>query len=277
MSEEPTYHYEPAGEGEHRGNPEYLNHHPNAEVDPSRAHDMANGSDDVRTIAADDRREAEEHAQEEQRALARLEEMGDSDSSLRDDYQRDAKNARHDKEESLSSAESWDLTADAREEWAGILHDYPVSEQYREAHPEVSFTSEGMLLVEDYVRRLEEDHTSKKELEKIDRPDWGSKIFPTEIAGAEEDEAHYLERIVSDVEPGSELAALLDNPAATMGEIKEYFRNKAQEYLSAHKNNLERLKKVLEDVKTGKAAEYAGEEPAEENHDSGDAPVANEA
>lgn len=59
-------------------------------------------------------------------------------------------------------AKHYDERASRVEEWAGILHDHPVSEAFREAHPGVDITPESLVYLEDETTWL------KLELEGLD-------------------------------------------------------------------------------------------------------------
>jgi len=68
-----------------------------------------------------------------------------------------------------------DQKAELIENWAGILHDHPVSQKYQDEHPEIQFTPRNMAGVEQYahsiesqIRFIEEQLTDKsKGLESI--------------------------------------------------------------------------------------------------------------
>jgi hypothetical protein len=260
------YVYKPAGDG----NPQYLEKHPNAETDPSRAHDMANAGDDLRSIAVDDRHRAEEAAKREEEAEENLGEWGNKNAVLRSEYENQARSANFEKNQSISSAEMWDSTASAQEEWAGVLHDYPVSEKYQEDHPEARFTPEGLRMLEDHLLNLKFE--AKRELSeeevmgKFNDPNWGSKYLQYELGyGVEPEDDEENEEDHDIAESNPELAAILNNGTATMDDLKNYFRNKEQRYYEESRRKIMRLEKILEDVKSGKASDYTGEEESSEN------------
>jgi hypothetical protein len=60
-------------------------------------------------------------------------------------------------------AKFYDVRAEAIEEWAGILHDHPVSPEYIAAHPDVDFTPQGLLRMEAKQIRLGRELKSVEE------------------------------------------------------------------------------------------------------------------
>jgi hypothetical protein len=259
------YEYKPAGDG----NPEYLEKHPNAETDPSRAHDMANAGDDLRSIAVNDRHRAKEAAKREEEAEQKYDEWG-KDEFLRREYENQARSANFEKNQSISSAEGWDSAASAQEEWAGVLHDHPVSEKYQEDHPEARFTPEGLRMLEDHLLNLKfgakREVSFEEAMEKFNDPNWGSKYLQYELGYGvepEDDEENEKDHDIEEYNP--ELAAILNNGTATMDDLKNYFRNNEQRGYEESRHKIMRLEKILEDVKSGKASDYTGEEGPSEN------------
>jgi len=60
---------------------------------------------------------------------------------------------------------SWnEKNAEGIEEWAGIMHDHPVSESYRQSHPEINFEPREIFLLE---RQAEKDAKAVEELESL--------------------------------------------------------------------------------------------------------------
>jgi hypothetical protein len=242
----------------------------NWEHDGRRAHDMANAGDDLRSIAVDDRRQAEEAAKREEEAEKNLEDWGSKDDFLRREYENQARSANFEKNQSRSSARMWDSAASAQEEWAGVLHDHPVSEKYQEDHPEARFTPEGLRTLEDHLLNLKfeakREVSFEEAMEKFNDPNWGSKYLQYELGYGvepEDDEENEKDHDIEEYNP--ELAAILNNGIATMDDLKNYFRNKERRYYEESRRKIIRLEKILEDVKSGKAFDYTGEEGSSED------------
>jgi len=153
--------------------------------------------------------------------------------------------------------------ANGLEDWAGVLHDHPVSKEYEEAHPEVRFTPEGLLHTwhllqyrKDELARIEEEYASDE--------DWGMVKLPVRLQTYVLDKppipvpgsADYEQRLKeAELEP--ELANLLSNPNTTLDELRGYFKDLEKKQLQGWVDESE---KVLDDVRSGRTGEQVSPE-----------------
>lgn len=141
-------------------------------------------------------------------------------------------------------AEDWrskDDRADKAEEWASILYDNPVSQAYRETHPEVSFTGEGLNLVTDHIALL------KKEIEELQN----------EISEFEQDGQwvqDLVEKVGKDEIAKEEMESLFAQDSTTVGELKAHFKKPYEQKLEKLESKVRLLSEVLDEVKSGKAS-----------------------
>lgn len=147
-----------------------------------------------------------------------------------------------------NSAERLDKDAWKREVWAGILHEYPVSETYIARYPDVEFTPNGLI-------KLERDEVQKWRFVQYDR------------ARCEESEAYinglgWISHIENYREPedieeeydDSELDTLLSSNETTIGELKAHVIKRHREH--NHKRALDAMKTsaLLASVRLGRAS-----------------------
>jgi hypothetical protein len=139
-------------------------------------------------------------------------------------------------------------------EWAGVLHEHPVSREYAEAHPEVSFTPEGLYSFEKSITGDENDIEDAKEM-YADFEEW----VVTQLA-------EVIQKGLADVPPipldtldesnsaniDKEFVTLLINPHTTLADIQNYDKKK---YIGEFQKIIDRKRQILEDIRSGRAAE----------------------
>lgn len=274
--------------------------YPDREQDPERAHSMALEGDSLRTEARDFRQKAQDagelkadwedaETREDKRGVVleadkRLgtkdagfyrdsidsrdaSEIGKDMFSLTED---DSKRIIEGKQRTYfnraiaqaeSAAQRADKDAKAREEWAGILHDHPVSDSYKAAHPEVNFTAEGLVLYsrfEEHQQRILKQHIEslRQSLSHFDDENWGSESLGFLLAPPRHED-DFEEEDDDETEPDEELNRLLDNDSTTIGELKELFKKRRQEQIQYLESEANSLAQVLEDVRSGRASEQS--------------------
>lgn len=228
------------------------NQYPDRVEDVDKAHVMALAGDEFRTQAAHDRSNAELNDQE----AARLAGEGEDRSDL---YSERARGFRQ-------GAERMDKEAGRIEEWAGILHEHPVAQEYIEAHPEVSFTPEGLANFERLLEYQKKDLDEHGEVPEDYSPDWGMVKFPIRLEMAVDKppipvpgSENYQQRL-EESKLDSELASLLSNPNTTLQQLKEYFDQQDRAELQEEHAKVEQMTSVLEDVKSGRTGENSSSE-----------------
>lgn len=175
------------------------------------------------------------------------------------------------------------------ESWADVLHDHPVSEAYKEAHPDVDFSARGLAKIEVAVNRRFREilgevekvsihdclGVSKEALESIDgfynvdltQPtphltlaDLMTDKISDQLAESEQaqDEGDN-EKADTQYAEAKSLARhyreVLTNPHTTLGELSEIYKElyKSQLY-EQQRVNAAIVKRMLEDVKSGRAS-----------------------
>lgn len=137
------------------------------------------------------------------------------------------------------------------EYWAGVLHDNPINENYVTTHPEVDFTPLGLIDLKEQAREArQEAKEAQKALNSFVLKGWMSKNLALNIAsqcyvGYDEFE------ICSS--PDKEACRLLDNDSITMGELKAHYKTSAERHAARTLALSDKLTKVLEDVRRGRA------------------------
>jgi hypothetical protein len=162
-----------------------------------------------------------------------------------------------------SKAERLDQLAKQREEWAGILHDHPVDEAYKDAHPEVSFTPEGLIQLEElagFRAKNAERHKGDFQVaqEEIDKEDWASQNLWHYISPPEFDEELDWEDDEEQQED-AELKELLNNDATTIKDLKEHVKRRLQENTEEVQEEADKLTAILDYVRNGRTAERSPE------------------
>lgn len=156
-------------------------------------------------------------------------------------------------------AKKVDERAERKEDWAGIMHEHPVSDSYKEAHPDVDFDPVSLI-------RLEDD--SKWELEGADAFEKKGKelsgLYVT--GGILTGENHSLESLMYDVATSQEELTklqdrfdnLIKNPETTLGQLSDFYNEILQEaVIKPLRNKANVTKAMLEDIRSGQASESA--------------------
>jgi hypothetical protein len=140
-------------------------------------------------------------------------------------------------------AESHEKNAEMIENWAGILHDRPVSQEYKESHPEVSFRPEGLAHFEQHLEFLKRDLKRLSEQSEDYSLDWALNKLPVRLEESKDDEVL------------AGLASLLSDPKTTLHQLKQYFDLLDRLERQDIQEQVDKMSSVLEDVKSGRASE----------------------
>jgi hypothetical protein len=149
------------------------------------------------------------------------------------------------------SAEELDSMAQRVEKWAAILHDNPVTNEYEKDHDSVRFTGRGLAGAEEWLSHLKDK--DQNGIGFYERPDWGSKTLPKLLHAP--DDVRF-----NGGEPDEAITQLLDRGTTTIDDLRKYFIEQRQK---ENKATIEELTTILDDVKTGRAAEYTGKKDSE--------------
>jgi hypothetical protein len=143
---------------------------------------------------------------------------------------------------------------DAEEKGLVTDTENPVSREYAEAHPEVSFTPEGLYSFEKSITGDENDIEDAEEM-YADFEEW----VVTQLA-------EVIQKGLADVPPipldtldesnsaniDKEFVTLLINPHTTLADIQNYDKKK---YIGEFQKIIDRKRQILEDIRSGRAAE----------------------
>jgi len=148
-------------------------------------------------------------------------------------------------------AELYDKRDKRLEEWAGILHEHPVSQAYHETHLGVTISPESMVSLEDSIKAdLEELEASKKDAEALfgmmleQKPeDPNVSALANELLDRckSSDNAEY-QRIETDIQTAQ---------AAKVNFFKKLYDTTE---IAPRKNEIALWQALLDDVKSGKAS-----------------------
>ena len=164
-------------------------------------------------------------------------------------------------------AKFYDTRAEAIEEWAGILHDHPISQEYVAAHPNVDFSPQGLVRIEAQQIRL------KRELSGVqERNRRGSGLVRLELGAIGYNPSH--------PNGATEVKELLAEVDEEQARVWEAFESEADELslqmTNMHKKLIEevrakplqihigKIEQVLNDVSAGRTNEAQGSESHEE-------------
>lgn len=223
----------------------------NWEHDGAKAHIMAKTGDEDRTEAAEKRKQADEMeipADRRDDVRASMEAMGIPTEKI------DIPEKDHVAESMRQESYYIDRIAAVKEKWAGILHDHPVSDEYKASHPEISFTPEGLQMAEEHQAFLvEAAERAKKEVEKLEAVDsFGTQELPEMIVQLY-DEGSFEEDDLEELPNETiKLIHLLSNPSTTIGDLRAFSERTAKEKLDEWSDKAKKQNAVLEDVSAGR-------------------------
>jgi len=183
-----------------------------------------------------------------------------------------------------ASAERYDNAADKIEDWAAILHDHPVSEDYKQTHIGVDFSPVGLSRSEDQIQK-ELDKAEKLEsmvnqfplvsgVVGVENSDVRHTIpyavrgplsvkavmeyaYPKAPDGIERQEAAGVTIDASETDAKwRELDDLMKNPETTLKELRAFYQEAFRvAFVHPVANYANMAKSVLEDVKSGRASQ----------------------
>ena len=207
--------------------------------DEAKAAVMAEAGDDQRTDARDERKAA---ADLDHKAAEILSVYDEDDPFVVDSAERRRKEAGRTRD----AAAEHDDEASRREDWAGALHDHPPSEEYQAAHPEISFTTEGLMAAEELLEYRED----RVEEEQDYLEDWEAATFESGRFNS-----GLLETMFGNFCYDKSLDELLTNPDATLRDLRDHFLKLRRGRLEKQVSKANALQAVLDDVRHGRTAE----------------------
>lgn len=262
--------------------------------DVSKAWDMAHAGDEERTDAAEIRkpvRAAEEHIADplvdrtgkdlygytdEQAGLIKQGlGVGDYDASKKwrvieqehlgkpDEWSEADQATRQEIDEHMQGekekAAQHDARAERLEEWAGILHDHPVSESYKRLHPDYYLDDPADLAhIEGIMRN---DFAEADDLEAVLADTDTASPF-VGIYREHEYKCFPLGRLMamSDSRDQQEWRSLSADESTTLGAVKEFYTRVAKKhYVDPKRRYAEKISAMLNDIKSGRASQEAPE------------------
>ena len=161
------------------------------------------------------------------------------------------------REEAGTWVEEYNATAHRLEEWAGILHDHPVSEAYKAAHPLFEITPQILLNMEDF---------SITDSDKADRYEEESKEIAgfDVLSGLVGEDSTGLESLLNELrvlrDDGMQYTdrwnKLKDSRDTTLGEIADFYREVLQEAkVKPLRNRVNATRSILDEIRSGRASE----------------------
>lgn len=151
-------------------------------------------------------------------------------------------------------AQSQDEEAARIEEWAGILHDHPVSDSYKEAHPEVSFTPRGLNEASELQgHRTREANEARREADMLSEAEslspevlmtYLNKVrYSSLTSPMTRDQIHAFDDLFRKPD------------TTTLEDIKSFMGNAYKEHAAKLEAKVSAVGAVLDDVESGKTAE----------------------
>lgn len=240
------------------------NPYPERVEDIEKAHEMALAGDESRTAIAK-LREATETADHYSR------DTDISDTSIpesnavkgglyKPEFWHSAEVARL---EMKSGIKKHEKLADRLEDWAGVLHEHPVSDAFKEAHPGVDFSPETLVQLEDSVEEANKklDTVTTWLSEDVDSPLTASTtqlirgLLPSLVYDPNLEKALDIGRSsLFDDKLSSELFRLGED--ATLSDLRKIIvASVKRRYLIPEQTKIALTTKLLEDIRSGRAKE----------------------
>jgi hypothetical protein len=192
----------------------------------------------------------------------------------------------------LKSAALHDKEASTIEDWAGILHEHPPTAAFYEENPGFDFSHPKSMIIaveflrgqehklselEDYIKSLEwENLTTKKmhsETRKASPYDVMKKLahaFEVEFNGIDEEHSHmdgvYSRDDNREFREANHRLFELAEGDMTLREIADHLKKMAQERANKMSREIQDTRTMIDEVYSGRAAEYTGEDDAEPEH-----------
>lgn len=256
-----------------------LNPYPDRVEDPDKALAMASAGDNLRTHAAVNRHSVKDY----EGYRGQLDEAGDDEiakAQTREEFSRKPYfYMNNGKVESTYGAEGEvpeeyelgsriresriqagysDRDAEKWEEWAGILHDHPISDEYKAAHPEVNFEIRSLVRLEqgaaedDRLANIFESHA--KDLEEH-----GYMANSRHMGSMNRGIHELIIDMEHEAEDGrdyeGEWDKLRTNPNTTLGELGRFKADLVRKTeVTKYRNRANVVKALLEDIRSGKAS-----------------------
>jgi hypothetical protein len=145
----------------------------------------------------------------------------------------------------LAEAHELDSRASKVEDWAQILVEKPISEEYKKLHEDISFTPKGMLFAEETLGLREESVQGHR----LALEEYTSAPLSTLLV------SELLEEYIWD----KNLNAVISNELSTMKDLRELFIGLQQAKLTESKLRADEIRSVLEEVRSGLAGQNLAE------------------
>jgi hypothetical protein len=160
----------------------------------------------------------------------------------------------------------------------------PISEAFKRAHPEYSFTPEGVRHLKGVINSLRHGVKHWEGIaERFSNEDWSGKdvkeliqhtIDEIEIGSAErltqwEDEGGFGPEPPDYTDEDIELQEILKKPALTAEDIKSWHVKRYEKLSKREKAKLEKVQRVLEDIRNGNATSEDYQNDSEKNENDG--------
>lgn len=164
----------------------------------------------------------------------------------------------------LERARQLDESAERNEEWTKLLHNKPVSDDYKAEHPDFGFGTNEMILLENIVdksdgKRFQEGYLNEEQFDdpkNISFVSVGKSLQGAVEVLVEKGTGEDVEGLLS------EYSQLVTNESTTLGDLVGLDKRLRQRHNALLKAKVEERKQVLEDVRSGRASEPP--EPTEE-------------
>lgn len=157
---------------------------------------------------------------------------------------------------SLEHARLLDESAERNEEWAKLLHNKPVSDEYQAEHPDFGFGINEMILLENIVdksdgKRFQEGYLNEEPFDprNLSFHSVGESLQRGVETLIEKGTGKDVEGLLG------EYAQLVTNESTTLGDLVGLDKRLRQRHNAQLKAKVEERKKVLEDVRSGRASE----------------------
>lgn len=164
-------------------------------------------------------------------------------------------------------AEIEQQVADEVMDWASVLYDHPISDSYREAHPELKFKRYQGETANEPFELWELSERVEKSLERIKKLEEELKLIDTSRIWDEKKavDGWTMRRLAEDSQEDQErLKGLIENPGTTVDEQKKFYAELFEaKIINPRLEYIADIFNTLEDIKSGKASlEYEASNPA---------------
>jgi len=156
-------------------------------------------------------------------------------------------------------AQHKDRVADQIETWTGILHDHPVSEKYKEAHPGVSLDARSLTLLKQDIdiKEMEIAFINENGIDRLSSLEdiyQGIRLGNDRVFSA--GSISLSEKGWVDRDTSEEWKRLTSSDSTTVKDLMDFFKTAANTFVIEPKQNTIAISKViLDDVSSGRASQ----------------------